>query len=170
MARLTVTVEGEAEEVREALLRLFGGEPAGSPDAGAGSSLRPQPPGDEEPKTPPEPPLPWTQEELARLWAYLTIPARRVLGEVAERPDGYRLEELEQALGSDMGRIGGNLSSVGHAMRRLYRVGDSYTKPWPISRDKYTRVYLMDEGVAASIREFAAQNGEDDAGEPGAGE
>ena len=167
MARLTVTVEGEVEEVREALLRLFNGEPVGWGDPKPDSPPGPLSVGDENPKPSPEPPLDWTNEELARLWAYLTDPARRVLGEVAGQPNGYPLADLERALGSDMRRIGGNLSSVGHAMRRLYRVGDAYTRPWPILKDGYKRVYLMDESVAASIRELVAQSGEDDAAEIG---
>jgi hypothetical protein len=167
MARLTVTVEGEVEEVREALLRLFNGEPVSSGDPKPDSPPGSQSTSEEEPKPSPEPPLDWTSEELARLWAYLTDPARRVLGEVAGQPNGYPLADLERALGSDMRRIGGNLSSVGHAMRRLYRVGDAYTRPWPILKDGYKRVYLMDESVAASIRELVAQSGEDDAAEIG---
>lgn len=161
MARLTVTVEGEAEEVRGALLRLVSGDADGWPVRSSGSSLGPQSASEDESPTSPEPPLPWTKEELAQLWGYLTHPARRVLREVAEQPDGYPFKELEQALGTTMSSIGGNLSSVGHAMRRLYRIGESYTKPWPISGVTHKREYQMDESVAASIRELAAQSAEE---------
>lgn len=164
MARVTITVEGEAEEVRGALLRLVNGEVDGWSVTGSSSSLGPQSADEEESRTSPDLPLPWTKEELAQLWAYLTYPARRVLREVAEQPDGYHFEDLAQVLGSNMRSIGGNLSSVGHAMRRLYATGDSYTKPWPISGDKHRRVYLMDESVATSIRELAAQTGEEKGG------
>lgn len=165
MARLTITVEGEAEEVREALLRLFGGESGGLSAPEPDAPLGPQPAHEELPKSPPEPLLAWTREDLNRLWANLSDKARQVLAEVAQQPDGYRLEDLEQALGRNMGSIGGNLSSVGHAMGRLYRVGDSYTRPWPLVGDKYKRVYLMDEDVAASIRELAAPSAIEDAEE-----
>jgi hypothetical protein len=163
MAKITVTVEGEAQEVREALLNLFGdglGEKRGAITV---SSRGPQSVDEDQQEELPEAPQPWTKDELNRLWAYLTIPARRVLSEVAERPDGYRFEDLGQALGSNMSSIGGNLSSVGHAMRRLYRVGDSYTKQWPLVGDKYKRIYLMDRTVAEMIREIAAENGVDQA-------
>ena len=82
---------------------------------------------------------------------------------MADRPDGFRFEELERSLGLDMRRIGGSLSSVGHAMRRLYRVDDVYVRPWPLVGDKYKRIYLMDERVAEMVRELTAQNGDDDA-------
>ena len=81
---------------------------------------------------------------------------------MADQPDGYRFEELERSLGLDMRRIGGSLSSVGHTMRRLYRVDDVYVRPWPLVGDKYKRVYLMDEQVAEMIRELAVQSGDED--------
>src|SRR5680860_855347 len=100
MARVIVAVEGEAEDVREALLRLIGGESPGSTTSGSVISPYPQSGGEEGSTTVLDPPVPWTKEELARFWPNLTLPARRVLGEIATRPDGYRFEDLAQALGS----------------------------------------------------------------------
>jgi len=162
MARLTITVEGEADEVREALRHLLGGDLVGTSGPAAGLPPDQQSTGDGEPTAAPPPPLTWTHDELSRLWAHLTDPARRVLREVADQPDGYRFEELERSLGLDMRRIGGSLSSVGHTMRRLYRVDDVYVRPWPLVGDKYKRVYLMDEQVAEMIRELTVQSGDED--------
>lgn len=145
MAHVTVTVEGEAEEVRSALVALLG--PAGLDGLGEGSGQGGAP-------------SPWTVDEMARLWDYLTRNAQRVLATVAQQPDGYSHEDLERALGSDMRTIGGNLSSVGHAMRRLYRSGDSYLKPWPIENDYAWRRYRMDADVAGMVRDLWAASEE----------
>lgn len=146
MTRVTVTIEGEAEEIREALARLLGSD---------GGDTTPAP----EVEVAPEP-QPWEREDLSRLWSSLTDPARRVLAEVATRPQGYPLQELEEALGLNMRRIGGNLSSVGHAMRRYFRQGGHYTREWPLQGDRNKRRYLMEDDVAGWIREFAAEGGE----------
>lgn len=167
MARLTVTVEGEAQEVREALLRLLNGDTIVSSATSSGLDSVPDSTGGKAPEVSPQLQLPWTKEELAQFWPYLTAPAQRVLGEIATQPDGYRFEELAQTLGSDMRIIGGNLASVGHAMRRLHNDGESFTKSRPHSKDAFKRVYRMEEDVAAWIREFAAQDGSEDVGARG---
>lgn len=160
MARVTVTVEGEVEEVQDALRRLLSGELAGEVVTNSKSTSEQAIPGDEDLTTAQASEHAWSHDELARFWVQLTDPARRVLAEVAKRPAGYTFEDLAQALNTDMRRIGGNLSSVGHTMRRLYRVGDTYSKPWPIDGDKYKGVYRMDTKVAESIRNLALQAGD----------
>ncbi len=157
MARITVTVEGEAEDVREALRRLIGGESLRSTTSSAVTSPYPPHGSDVGSTTASEPPAPWTKDEVARSWPYLSLPAQRVLGEIAMRPEGYPLDELAQSLDSNMRVIGGNLASVGHMMRRLYKDGGSFTKPLPLKRDTFKRVYVMEEDVATWIRELAGK-------------
>lgn len=153
MARVTVTIEGEADEVRDALVRLLGSDDAGATAANGatlGDGVAP----------PPVVPIPWTQDDMALFWSFLTSPARQVLAEVAQRPGGYAFQDLERALGLDMRRIGGSLSSVGHAMRRLYRTGNGYSRDWPLRGDKNKRVYLMEPEVAGWVQELAGAGGE----------
>jgi hypothetical protein len=152
MARVTVTIEGDTEEIRTALRTLLGelALESGSQGVLSKPAVTPEQTGSTN----------WTPDELARFWPFLTKPAQRILRLVAEKPEGYPSQDLERVLGYDMRHIGGNLSSVGHAMRRLYRVGDSYTKPWPIERDGATGQYRMQPDVAAVIRRLADNEGE----------
>jgi hypothetical protein len=155
MARITVTVEGEAEEVRAALSALLGSasvdvasdEPSREPVIGEGRGTVQSP---------------WTADDLAHLWEYLTPDAQRVLATIAQQPDGYPFSDLEVELATDMRTIGGNLSSVGHAMRRLYGAGASYLRPWPLSKDATMRRYRMDEDVAETIRRLSAETTQGD--------
>lgn len=147
MARMTVTVEGEANEVRGALEALLGsvvldgsGEALGKGQSVAGGQKAAQ--------------SPWTPDDLGRLWSILTPNAKRVLATVAQEPDGYAHQDLERVLETDMQTIGGNLSSVGHAMRRLYSTDGGYLKPWPIDNDYAWRRYRMDKDVAKMIRDL----------------
>lgn len=155
MARVTVTVEGDVEEVRAALVALLGSEELGgsSEELGQGRAIVG---GQGATRSP------WTPGELARLWDYLTPNAQRVLATVARRPEGYAHEDLVRDLDSDMRSIGGNLSSVGHAMRRLFRSGDTYLKPRPIENDYAWRRYRMDEDVAEMVRGLSPETTEDD--------
>lgn len=144
MARVTVSVEGDPLEVRAALVALLGGASTESRD-----ELLVQ--GESTQAASAEGQSPWSEEEVRRLWGYLTHSAQRVLAEIATRPEGYPMAELESALDSSMATIGGNLSSVGHAMRRMFGPNASTVKKWPLEQDRVARRYVMDENVAAAI-------------------
>jgi phosphoribosylaminoimidazole-succinocarboxamide synthase len=126
MPRVTITVEGEPEEARVALMKLLGIEP--DPNSGIHHGE-----------------AGWTEEEMARFWGLLRPGARRILTEVAKWPDGYGLENLKRVLELTGQEIGGQKSSIGHAMRQFEG------KPYPIQFDGYN--YRMDGDFAAWIRE-----------------
>jgi hypothetical protein len=111
MARITVTIEGEWEEVRNVLASLT---ERPSPE-GRGKERREGPPvaGPEEVVEGRE----WTEGQVRRLWRRLSDDARRVLKEVARHPEGIGWQALQQALGMRARQVGGTLSSVGHRMR-----------------------------------------------------
>ncbi len=139
MPRVTITIEGEFDEIQTILQRLATGEPD-------------NPVSLEEPVSAP---IAWTPEELAALWNMIESGARGILAEIATRPDGYPFTELQHALGMNGSNIAGRLSSVGHAMRRFPE------KPHPVTRDYRTRQYTIDAEVADVIRRLARGGGEE---------
>ncbi len=141
MAKVTITIEGEADEVRRTLRRLVGwghgprsgrGQEAGP--RGRGRAGGPQAKGDR---------TPWTPEELTQVWNDITVGARTVLAEIARRPTGYPNTELQKTLGMAGTAIGGTLSSVGVVSRRFG------PKP-PIYRFRWDE-YRMPPAVAEVI-------------------
>ena len=146
MARVTITVEGEAGEVRRTLRKLLGPAARGAGREGGNGPHRGRGRGAWTPGTR----TPWTAEELTQLWNEITVGARRVLAEIVKRPDGYPSAELQQALGMDGKAIGGTLSSVGVVSRRfgdrppVYRFRwDEYRMPPPVAEV----VHLLAEGM-----------------------
>lgn len=136
MARVTLTIEGEPEEIREALRILLGAEGSEGIERGA--------------KT--QPTDSWTSEELAELFIRLSPGAQEVLAEIARRPQGYPNPMLQKALGLDGATIGGRLSSVGSKQSRFPG------KPPLYAYDGY--VYRMAPEVAQIMRKLAQTNAE----------
>lgn len=164
MAKVTITIEGEPEEVRRTLRRLAGrgchhhhgggrcghhhhhhhggAEEGGEPIQWQGHHRRRRGRGPDHPGW-----LPWTAEELAQVWNEVTAGARRVLAEIAKRPDGYPAAELQQALGMDGKAIGGTLSSVGVVSRRYGERMPLYVFHWDL--------YRMRPRIAEAVRRLA---------------
>jgi hypothetical protein len=91
---------------------------------------------------------PWTNEELAALWRDVTDGARKILTELAKRPEGYSNIELQQTLGMPGNAIGGTLSSVGVAARKFGPKPPIYFFRW--------ETYRMLPNVAAALAALAA--------------
>jgi len=147
VARITITIEGESQEIeaiQSVLQRLAGATMvAGAEEAVAGEAGWP---GGERQS--------WTFEEFQQFWSRLKEGARQILAEIAKRPEGYPMAELERALGLPARVIGGRLSSVGHAMRRFehkeepveFRTGGD---------QEARRVYFMKPDIARMIRRLS---------------
>ena len=137
MARVTITIEGEATEIRQTLRKLLGRgkrpcgpekmDPRGHRERAGEGARR----GDR---------TPWTPEELTQVWNDITVGARTVLTEIAKRPTGYPNAELQKTLGMAGTAIGGTLSSVGVVSRRfgpkppVYKFRwDEYRMPQPVA-------------------------------------
>ena len=78
MERVSITIEGTAEEVRSALRRLTALVPEGLQEAQEVS---------------------WLDGEISNFLALLQSNARTILREIARRPTGYNRDELLSALG-----------------------------------------------------------------------
>ena len=149
MARLTITIEGESEEIEaiQAVLQRLAGVTAvtGSATAEASETLRLTAQRKD-----------WTAEEYEHFWGQLKDGARQILAEVAKRPEGYPMSDLERALGLPARVIGGRLSSIGHAMRRF----ESKEKPIElrtVREDGSRRIYVMKPEIARLVRRLAEE-------------
>jgi hypothetical protein len=140
MARVTVSIECEAEEFRSTLESLLGARDLHALAAeSAGDEAAQESTAGEK----------WNREELMQLWSGSRPEARALLAEIAKHPDGYTFEDLQSTFQLDGLTVGGQLSSVGHAKRRLFP-----TKPDPVQRDYRMRRYTMDPEVAKVFREL----------------
>ena len=95
----------------------------------------------------------WTEEDAARLMSEIKENARKILVELANRPEGYSRTELVKALGSSDQTVRGQLSSVGSALRRMGK------KSSPISRTRVNNefTYKLDPAVAAVAKQEQQQ-------------
>jgi TIR domain len=103
-------------------------------------------------KTPPVTAAPasgarWSPVDLMRLWAWIAPGARRAVGEIACRPEGYPYPEVLQRLGYDGQTLGGYLTSWAFGLRQFRGKSD------PLVRD--TSQYRMDTAIATTIRQLA---------------
>jgi len=147
VARLTITIEGESEEIEaiQAVLQRLAGVTAvtGSATVEASETLQ-------------RAAKDWTAEEYEHFWGQLKDGARQILAEVAKRPEGYPMSDLERALGLPARVIGGRLSSIGHAMRRF----ESKEKPIElrtVREDGSRRIYVMKPEIARLVRRLAEE-------------
>jgi hypothetical protein len=93
--------------------------------------------------------VPLTAEEFRHLWPQLSAGSRAVLAEVAMRPQGYPVADLLARLSVDGPHLGGMLSSLGIAIKRLPGKQD------PLVRDWVAGQYRLPPDIAAVIRELA---------------
>ncbi|HEV2238956.1 MAG TPA: hypothetical protein VGR57_20020 [Ktedonobacterales bacterium] len=97
----------------------------------------------------PQQTVPMTIEEFRHMWPQLSTGSRTVLAEVATRPQGYLVADLLARLGVDGPHLGGMLSSLGIAIKRLPGKQD------PLVRDWVAGQYRLPPDIAAVIRELA---------------
>lgn len=92
--------------------------------------------------------LPLTPEEIPQLINKLTDEARKLLFELAKRPEGYPFADLQRVTRLSGTQISGRMSSIGHKMHNFPG------KAEPVTRDYSQRVYYMQPEVAQAIREL----------------
>jgi hypothetical protein len=95
-------------------------------------------------KKPKTPPPTWTKKDAEKLFTEIQSNAKRIIIELAKKPDGYRRTDLLQELGLTFESLRGQLSSIGSARRRMGN------KPSPILRDKIDGefTYRLDTVIA----------------------
>lgn len=152
MARIVITIEGDSQEIgaiQEVLQRLAG---LAAAEFEPGETVRG--PGEREP---------WTFEEFRQFWSRLQDGARQILAEIAKRPEGYPMVELERALGVPARVIGGRLSSVGHAMRRFPHKEEPVEFRTGGDEAPGRRIYFMKPEIARMIRRLVSAGAAEEA-------
>jgi hypothetical protein len=93
----------------------------------------------------------WSPVDLMRLWSWISPGARRVVGEIARRPEGYPVQEMLDRLGFNGPTLGGYLTAWASGLRQFPRKSD------PIVRDTSTGQFRMrmDTEIARTIRQLA---------------
>lgn len=124
MAKVTISIEGTPDEVTEYIQRL------------TGVKVQQQALG-----------VSWLPEEIENLFTNLQPEAKRILREVAKRPEGYDRDELITQLGITGRGLAGRLSSVEFNRKRLFP-----SKPRPIELDWDSWKYKMLPEVADWIK------------------
>src|SRR5450759_1600339 len=91
--------------------------------------------------------LPWTEKEAKEFLSQIKPNARRIITELAKKPDGYRKNELIQVLGLKETAMRGQLSSVGNAVRKMKKENS------PIKRERVDGelIYRLDSVVAGAV-------------------
>ena len=125
MEKVTVNIEGTSDEVAKALQRL--------------ASLSVEQQGKDVAKEE------WTEQELRRFWDMLTEGAKAALRIIAKQPNGCPRDVVLRELGIKGNQLAGQLSSVGHALRKFP------TKPIPFGLNWHTWQYDMIPDLADAI-------------------
>lgn len=104
MPKITITIEGDTDELKDTLARLFALQ-----NGSAHATISPQPSdytSDDH----------WTPAIIERFWRRIKPNARLVLVESARNPEGIPPEELRQHLNIALKSMGGINSSIGFAV------------------------------------------------------
>ena len=166
MVKVTLTVEGNTDEVIVALRQLSVGDaasPALTAPVSAPQIVEPDPTpqlaegspevpiAEPEPEPPPVPEGRWTIDHVRTFWEYLGANAKQVYHRVAHS-SGYVMprQALLDALGLTERQLSGRMSSQGHAVRRMRR-RHNIALPHPMSFDVVTDDYKMLPDVADAI-------------------
>lgn len=159
MVKVALTIEGDAVEVIAAIRKLASGDPATvTPTADSiGDDLddnNVEVSASSNGATSASPPAPegkWTIDHVRTFWRYLAPNAQQVYHQVAHS-NGYVM--ARQALLDTMGlterQLSGQMSSVGHSVRRIRNV-HNVALPHPMSFDQSSDDYKMLPDVADAI-------------------
>jgi hypothetical protein len=133
--RVTVELQGEPEEVGLLLTQL--GETM------LGGSLEDE---DQDQENDAASRAWWTPERAAAFVRELTPPALQALSVISSHPPRLSFREFQLKMGMSGQQLAGRLSSIGFTVARQ-------GTPFPFLRDYYAKTYLIDEDVAAVLRD-----------------
>ena len=170
MANVTISIEGDIEEVVATIARMAGSD---------GAASRPEPPpmaSVEEPAVPeiendppmpalspapapaPEPPAEptasWNISYVNSFWRTLSDTARQAMLRVSRSPNHtQRRTQLMHTLNKSQRELSGSLSSQGHSLNRL-RKRRNVDLPRPLTYSREEDVYILDADFASAMREM----------------
>ncbi len=88
----------------------------------------------------------WTPQRAEAFVRELTNPALQALGVIANHAPRITFREFQTSMGLTGRQLAGRLSSIGFTVARQ-------AAPFPFVRDHYQKVYIIDEDVAALLRD-----------------
>lgn len=169
MAHITVTIEGDVDEV-VATIRQMAGRGIKADRAteeetpAAASPVEPDPAPAEAPEAPaplerPAVPDPekstWTTGYVNIFWQTLSDTARQAMLRVSRSPNhSQKRAQLMHTLQLSQRELSGSLSSQGHSLNRLKRRRDGLELPRPLTYDRVEDVYVLDADFAKALREL----------------
>jgi hypothetical protein len=136
--RVTVELQGEPDEIGLLLTQL--GETI------AGGSLNNE---DEDQESEAASRAWWTPDRAAAFVRELTQPALQALSVISSNPPRLSFREFQRRMGMSGPQLAGRLSSIGFTVARQ-------GTPFPFLRDYYAKAYLIDDAVAAVLRDATA--------------
>ena len=158
MVKVALTIEGDAKEVIAAIRKLAAGETTSVTSsveendsessesnaevtAGSGTTV----------ETPAVPEGSWSIDHVRTFWRYLAPNAQQVYHQVAHS-NGYVMsrQSLLDAMGLTERQLSGQMSSVGHSVRRI-RNAHNVALPHPMTFDQSSDDYKMLPDVADAI-------------------
>jgi hypothetical protein len=175
LVNVTVTIEGDIEEVVAAIRRMAGsgeianhtGEnapaaPVEAPPAPTVSAMHVDP-GEDVQADGPSPAQEVVQVSLAdwnisyvnTFWRTLSETARQAMLRVSRSPGHtQRRAQLMHTLNLSQRELSGSLSSQGHSMNRLKRRRGDVELPRPLIYDREADAYILDANFATALREM----------------
>ena len=167
MANITVTIEGEVDEVIATLKGIAGCNPSESADEVAIDEIPSGLPSSEPP--PAEPAAPeseisapaepaaviWNASYLTTFWRNLSDTAREAMIRVSRSPNHtQKRAQLMHTLRLSQRELSGSLSSQGHSLNRLKRRRGDLDLPRPLTYDRAEDAYVLDPNFADALREL----------------
>ena len=182
MANVSVTIEGDINEVIATLKGMAGGVALAPGAAGeAPTAALAEPPASEETAelaeagdapdmtyeeeyytpppapSPPEPEAPlasWNMGYVDAFWVGLSDTARQAILRVSRSPNHTQQRaQLMHTLQLSQRGLSGSLSSQGHSLNRVQKRGN-VRLPRPLNYDKVEDVYILDADFASAMRDL----------------
>lgn len=169
MANVTITIEGDVEEVVATLRGMAGGaiEPAAVAPAAAAAETSGEAmavatlpeAGTEEAETAETtaetPGAVWNASYVTTFWRNLSDTARQAMLRVSRSPNHtQKRAQLMHTLRLSQRELSGSLSSQGHSLNRLKRRRGNVDLPRPLIYDRTEDAYILDANFANALREL----------------
>ena len=169
MANVTITIEGDVEEVVATLRGIAGGsidliEVAPTEEAvetdGEAAAVAVLPKAGTEEGDPTEttaetPGAAWNASYVTTFWRNLSDRARQAMLRVSRSPNHtQKRAQLMHTLRLSQRELSGSLSSQGHSLNRLKRRRGNVDLPRPLTYDRTEDAYILDSNFANALREL----------------
>ena len=169
MANVTITIEGDVEEVVATLRGMAGraSEPttaaptaAEGETAGEATAVTMMPEAGTEEGEPSETAagssgITWNASYVTTFWRNLSDTARQAMLRVSRSPNHtQKRAQLMHTLRLTQRELSGSLSSQGHSLNRLKRRRGNVDLPRPLIYDRAEDAYVLDSNFANALREL----------------